>query len=358
MSQAALPPSSRLPPLVADLAALPPGKRLPPPVVNLAALPPGKRMPPPVVDLAIDGVFRLLPGRDVRREAMAVTTVIAALLLHALALVLLLSSWRAPQAPMKPLQVQLLRDAPKPPPLPAKKAEPPKPKPPPPRPKPKVEEKPKPPPLPPPPALRPRESGADQKTEAAKSEKPKEELPKPMPIEPQAAALPPPPPEPMPLPPDPKPTPPRIRAKEAALGRGKMVPLEMLPPALQPQRQTRQPIRNLVLRLPGPGGGTGDRDYVGDAYLNRLKDLLERHRVYPPADAFSDIPRALAVYAVQIEPGGQIVTITMLTTTGVPKIDESAREMITNSEPFPHLPPDYPQMRTVVTVFLPMFPAR
>jgi len=142
------------------------------------------------------------------------------------------------------------------------------------------------------------------------------------------------------------------------LGRGKAVPLEALPLALQPQRQTRQPARNLVLRLPGPGGGTGDRDYVGDAYLNHLRDLLERNRVYPPADAFSGTARATAVFAVQIEPGGQIVTITLLITTGVPKLDEGAREMITNSEPFPRLPPDYPQMRTVITVFLPMFPAR
>ncbi len=323
-----------------------------------AALPPDDRLPPPVVDLAIDGVFRLPPSRDTRREAVPITTIIAALALHALALALLLSSWRAPQTTMKPLQVQLLREAPKPPPPPPpKKAEPPKPKPPPQKPKPKVEEKPKPPPPPPPPMMKPRESGADQKTEAAKSEKPKEELPKPMPIQPQAAELPP-PPEPLPEPPEPKPTPPRARTKEAALGNGKMVPLEALPPALQPQRQTRQAVRNLVLRLPGPGGGTGDRDYVGDAYLNRLRDRLERNRVYPPAEAFSGTDRPTAVFAVQIEPGGQIVTITLLGTTGVPKLDEGAREMITNSEPFPRLPADYPQMRTVITVFLPMFPAR
>ena len=355
---AALPPDLRLPPPVVDFgAALPPGLRLPPPVVDFgAALPPGLRLPPPVVDLSIDGVLRR--SRERRRQPVSLTTIIAALLLHALVLALLLSSWRAPQGPLKPLQVQLLREAPKPPPPPPRKAERPKPKPPPekpkPKPKPKVEAKPKP---PPPPAMKPRESGADQKTEAAKSEKPKEELPKSLPIEPQVAATPP-PPEPMPLPPDPKPTPPRVRAKEAALGKGKVAPLEMLPPALLPQRETRQPIRNLVLRLPGPGGGRGERDLAGDAYLNHLKDLLERNRVYPPAEAFSGMRRALAVFAVQIEPGGQLVTITLLATTGVPKIDEGARAMITNSEPFPHLPPDYPQMRTVVTIFLPMFPAR
>ncbi len=99
-----------------------------------AALPPDKRLPSPVVDLAIDGVFRLPPSRDTRREAVPISTILAALLLHALALTLLLTSWRGPQAPMKPLQVQLLREAPKPP--PPKKAEPAKP-PPPEKPKPK-----------------------------------------------------------------------------------------------------------------------------------------------------------------------------------------------------------------------------
>ncbi len=205
--------------------------------------------------------------------------------------------------------------------------------------------------------MKPRESGADQKTEAAKSEKPKEALPKPMPIQPKAEELPP-PPEPMPLPPEPKPTPPRARTKEAALGKGKAAPLEALPPALQPQRQTRQPVRNLVLRLPGPGGGTGDRDYAGDAYLNRLKELA---RTQPRLSAGRSVHRHREIdggVRRADRTGGQLVTITLLATTGVPKLDEGAREMITNSEPFPHLPSDYPQMRTVITVFLPMFPAR
>ncbi len=176
-----------------------------------------------------------------------------------------------------------------------------------------------------------------------------------MPIQPKAEEVKP-PPEPMPEVPEPKPTPPR--AKQSAAGRGQLTPLEALPQALQAQRPTQPAIRNLVLRLPGPGGGSGDRDYVGDAYLNRLKDLLERNRLYPPADAFGGTEKPVAVFAVQIEPSGRIVTITLLATTGVPKIDETAREMIVDSAPFPHLPSDYPQIRTVITVFLPMFAAR
>lgn len=332
-------------------------------MTDAALPPPNEQLPPPVVDLSIDGVFHLPPSKDTKRETIAITTFIAALLLHLLVVALLLSEWRSTTRPeARPIQVQLRQELPPPPPAvkkpepPKPKAEQPKPKPPEPeKPKPKPEEKKPPPPPPKPPELKPRESGPDQKTEAAKTETPKEELPKAMPIQPKAEEITP-PPEPMPEVPEPKPTPPR--AKTSAAGRGQIVPLEALPQALQPQRPTQPPIRNLVLRLPGPGGGTGDRDYVGDAYLNRLKELLESNRLYPPPEAFGGTERPVAVFAVQIEPSGQIVTITLLSTTGVPKLDETAREMITNSEPFPHLPPDYPQIRTVITVFLPLFPPR
>jgi TonB family protein len=243
-------------------------------------------------------------------------------------------------------------------PEPPKPPEPEKPKPPPEpaKPKPKPAEQ-KPPPPPQQPEMKPRESGPDEKTEAAKSDRPKSELPKALPVAPEA---PPPadkPPE-EPEPPAPKPTPPKAKAKESARGHGVMVPLAMLPPALQPQRPAAPPIRNLVLRLPGPGGGTGDRDRTGDAYLNRLKERLERNRIYPPAQDFAGASSRGAILSVVIEPSGAIVTVTLLSSTGSSKLDETAREMITNSEPFPHLPPDYPQIRTVLTVFLPVYPAR
>ncbi len=120
------------------------------------ALPPGdERLPPPVVDLTIDGIWHLPPSADARRETIAITTFIAALLLHLLVIGLLLSEWRTVSHPgMRPLQVMLRQELPKPPAPPAvKKPEPPKPKaeqpkpkpPEPEKPKPKVEEKPKPP---------------------------------------------------------------------------------------------------------------------------------------------------------------------------------------------------------------------
>ncbi|HXE16727.1 MAG TPA: TonB C-terminal domain-containing protein [Stellaceae bacterium] len=329
-----------------------------------AVLPPDERLPPPVVDRDIDGVFHLPPSADARRETIAVTTFIAALLLHLLVLAALLYEWRAVARPAaRPIQVTLLREAPKPPPPPQveKKPEPPKPKaeqpkPPPP---PKAEEKPKPPPEPPKPVeMKPRESGADDKTEAAKTaEPPKEALPKELPVQPKAEEVKP-PPEPQVAVPEPKPTPPRARIKENAAGRGVMVPLPMPLPAPDEHRPTAPPIRNLVVRLPGPGGGRAEHDSAGDAYLNNLRDLLERNRIYPPAEAFAGVGRLMTAYSVLIEPSGRIVNITRYEETGVPAIDEASRQMIENLDPFPHLPADYPQIRTLITFFVPMFPRR
>lgn len=328
------------------------------------------RVPAPVVDLAIDGVLRMPPSRETRRDHVAIATILAALLLHATVVGVFVAKWQdLSSPPSRPLQVTLVREPPKPPPpaLPKKlelpkpqaQAEPPKPKAEPPKPKP-APEKPKPveekkPPLPPP-EMKPRESGPDDKTEAAKSDQPKSELPKALPIQPEAPPEEKPPPEPEP--PAPKPTPPKAKVKENAAGHTVMVPLAMLPPALQPRRPAAPPIRNLMLRLPGPGGGTGERDRTGDAYLNRLRDRLERNRIYPPADDFVGASSRTPVFSVVIEPSGAIVTVTLLVSTGVSKLDETAREIITNSEPFPRVPPDYPQIRTVITMFLPVFPAR
>jgi TonB family protein len=329
-----------------------------------------EQVPAPVVDLAIDGVLRLPPSRDTRRDSITLATILAALLLHATVVALFVANWHGvSSAPLRALQVTLVREPPEPlpppppkkpePPKPQAKAEPPKPKAEPPKPKPEPE-KPKPveakKPPPPPPVMKPRESGPDDKTEAAKSDKPKSDLPKALPIQPEAPPVEKPPPEPEP--PAPKPTPPKARVKENAAGHTVMVPLAMLPPALQPRRPAAPPIRNLVLRLPGPGGGTGARDRSGDAYLNRLRDRLERNRIYPSPGYFDGASSRTPVFGVVIDPSGAIVTVTLLASTGVSKLDEAAREIITNSEPFPRVPPDYPQIRTVVTVFLPMFPAK
>lgn len=314
--------------------------------------------PGPVVDLSRDGAFHLPPSEDARRQTVAIGTIIAALLLHLIVVGALLYGWHPAAAPTaRPIQVTLLREAPKPPlaPKPKPEAKKPAPKP---VAKPKPAPKPKPKPKPQPVMMKPRESGPDQKTEAAKDDQPKKtELPKALPIVPKVEPAPK-PPNPMPQPPAPKPKSPRVVAKAAARGHGVVVPIDRLPPALRPQRAAAPAIRNLVLRLPSHGGGNGTRDLAGDPYLNAVKTRLERNRIYPPADDFAGALARQAIFGVLISPSGTLVNIKLLAGTGIPKLDEAAREMITNSAPFPHLPADFPQVRTPITVLIPIYPAR
>jgi colicin import membrane protein len=290
------------------------------------------------VELAPEGGFLPPPSQDSRR-AITIGTVLAALLLHLLVAGLLLYGWRPAAAPaVHPIAVTLLRELPKPPPKP-------KPKP--------AATKPKPPQPPKPAALRPRESGPDRTTESIKTATPRPALPQAMPVHPEPPTQP--PPEPLPQPPAPKPVPPRSTAARTAPGHGVVVPVDRLPAALRPQREAAPRVRNLTLRLPSRGGG-GTRNLAGDAYLNGLMQRIERNRVYPPAEDFVGALSHRAIFDIVIDPSGTIVTITMIGPTGVPRLDEAAREMITDSEPFPRLPGDYPQIRTSITIFVPLFP--
>jgi colicin import membrane protein len=285
---------------------------------------------------------------------IGIGTVLAALLLHALLVAALVIDWQAAPTPeARPIAVRLVEEPPPPPPppTPPPKPEPPKPEPPkPPPPPPPPPEPPK-----PPPEIKPRESGADEKTEAEKKDKPEANLPaslpKPIEIPPPEIKPEPTPPEPTPAP---KPTPPRSTARATASGKGEVKPVERLP-AL-PKPTVSPPMRSLTVRLPSPGGGTGERDLAGDAYLNRLLRVLESHRVYPPAAEFAGASARTVMFEVVIEPTGQLSTITNIGSTGSPRLDEAARMMITNSAPFPPLPSDYPQIRTPITIIVPIYP--
>jgi len=165
-----------------------------------------------------------------------------------------------------------------------------------------------------PPKLAPRESGPDEKTEAKKTAKAQPALPQSgSPQESQA-----------------RPVPAQPRAEAPA-------------------------EKFLAIRLPQPGGNA-ERDLAGDAYLNRVMQMIERNRIYPPAADFAGRGARLVIYSIVIEPSGSMNAITLLNTSGTPRLDEAARLMITSSAPFPPLPASYPQMRTLITVEIPMFP--
>ncbi len=177
------------------------------------------------------------------------------------------------------------------------------------------------PPRPPPPAAKteppkitPRESGADEKTEAKKTAKAEPALPQSgSPRESQA-----------------RPVPPEPRAEAPA-------------------------EKFLAIRLPQKGGNA-DRDLAGDPYLNRMMQKIERNRIYPPAADFIGSSSRLTIFSVVLEPSGAMNAITLLNTSGTPRLDEAARLMITSSAPFPPLPPDYPQIRTRIVIEIPIYP--
>ncbi len=67
-------------------------------------------------------------------------------------------------------------------------------------------------------------------------------------------------------------------------------------------------------------------------------------------------PSRTAIFTVAIEPNGEIVGIKLVVSTGMPQLDQTALQMIYRSAPFLPLPFDYPQTRTNITVFIPIFP--
>ena len=279
---------------------------------------------------------------------VALWTLIGAALLHLLIFAALEIDWPGHPVQMpKPIEVRLVQEPPAPPPPPKPKpAQPEKPKPPPPPPPP-------PPPTPPQPApVKPRESGADETTEAKKTEEMKPALPQsqiqkaPEPEKPEAK------PEPAP-----KPTPPRTTEKERASGRGEVLPLPPLPPVAQEKTREAAPAHhNLTIRLPAPGGGNGEQDRSGDPYLNHLRALFEKNRVYPETSEFHGAAEKQVIYSFVVNPNGNIDTIILGGSSGSSRIDEAARAIITNSMPFPPLPPDYDGLPTPITVIMSMIP--
>ena len=263
------------------------------------------------------------PSRDSARR-MALSAVAAAVLLHALVIVLVIMDWSGlfgrilPQeAP--PIPVSLVFETPPPP--PAEKAEP----------------------VPTPPPIAPRMSGPDEKTAAASDDAKVEALPEPKPAAEQ------PQPRQSGTTADKDKTPPKPKSEAKPEGRQAMA---------EPEAKAESPPGPLFhsFRLPSPHGGTAPRDLAGDAYLNAVKARVESHRIYPPASEFHGVPERVVTYGIQIDPAGNLVTLTLLASSGSSVIDQAAGQMIRASSPFPHIPPSYPQIRTLITGTIPIFP--
>jgi TonB family protein len=281
--------------------------------------------------------FRQRPPPSRRERRIAYWAMAAALVLHAVIIAVCIIDWAAlldlalaqTQEP-DAIPVTLVYVPPPPPPPPPK-----------PQPQPQVQ-----PPQPQPqPAVAPRMSGTDEKTEAKVEDTPQPALPQPKS----------PPPDPAPQ--SKKQAPARAGDKEPAAVTAAPKSAER-EAALNPEPRKEAPPGELFhsIRLPSQHGGTGERDTAGDAYLNRMRDLVERHRIYPPASAFLGGAERLTVYSILIDPAGSLVQITLLASSGSTVADEAAGNMIRSSAPFPPLPANYPHIRTLITVEMPIYP--
>jgi periplasmic protein TonB len=269
-----------------------------------------------------------------KRETLPWLALLAAALLHALAVLWVAVDWSHPASlPQQPVvvPVRVVVAAPAPPP-------------PPPPPAPVAK--------PSPPALAYRESGPDQRTTAP----PPAEVPAP-----EAAAPPPPAPEttkpednaPQPPPEKPTPTPERQPAPQES---AKPVPhkevARLEPPkkeAEKPQALRPAPQRHLNVE-------PGERFETGDPYLNQLHALIERHRIYPRVIGPFGLPsEGTAVYDVALDRSGRIIAMRLDRSSGITWIDQAVENMIRSSLPFPPLPAEYPDEVNIV-VAIRLFP--
>jgi len=258
-----------------------------------------------------------------RRQAVPWLAMIAAALLHSLALVALIMDWShparvLPEPDVIPVQVVFAPPAiSAPAPIPAA-------------------------------PLAYRESGADQRTTSpppAETPAPEEAAPRPPATE-QA--------EPSQKPPQEQPAPtaeksaPQDTAKPAP--RKDVARLEPPKREAETQRAPRPaPLRRLNVQ-------PGERFETGDPYLNQLHTLIERHRVYPRVMGPFGLPaEGTAVYDVALDRSGRIIAIKLEKSSGIAGIDQAVESMIRGSLPFPPLPTDYPDEIGIV-VAIRVFP--
>jgi protein TonB len=249
--------------------------------------------------------------------------IIAALLLHAVVIGVLLVDWRWPVTPPPPegIPVTIVFA---PPPAPA---------------------------APPTPPLKPnpydRESGKDQRTTAP----PAAESASAEPTRPPEAAAPsePKPPEPQaPSSGTPeKPTPPQHAAKPKTHDT-----VARLDPRKEADRlRALHPAPDLLRIEPG------DQRQSGDPYLNQARDLIEAHRTYPNVLGKYGVPvEGTPVYEFLLDRRGHLLGLKLVTSSGMPALDEAGAAMIRATAPFPPLPADAPGQVLHVMVTLPIYP--
>lgn len=284
------------------------------------------------VDLAVHDIL----ARNGQRDQPRWWSVVVAVLLHVAIILWLLLHWLFPVAPPKQLDV-----------VPVKVvfAPPPPPPPPPPSPRPAPEATPAPPPEPQ--APKPRQSGKDEKstTVAAAEEQ-----------APEAAAPPPAAPTKEPAPTEHPSAAPPLPDKSAAPQDSAKSKVNKEVAHLDPRKEANKTRAPLLAQPRHLEFERGDREQVGDPYLNRLRDLIEQHRIYPNAVGPLGLPlEGVATYRVAIDRAGNLRGISIEHSSGAAALDQVGENIVQNTAPFPPLPRDYPGEGVVVTLRLPLF---
>lgn len=171
--------------------------------------------------------------------------------------------------------------------------------------------------------------------------------PEPEPAQPVAAqAVPAPAPPPVPAP-----VPARFRAapepapRDTAPARAEPDPA---PSAEAARAAAATPGEGASAPLPGATGGTEAASDRMDAYLARIRELIERERLYPRSARRQGI-EGTATVRLTIAGSGTLAELSLSRSSGSPSLDRAARRMVSEAAPFPA-----PPSQAAYTIALPI----
>jgi periplasmic protein TonB len=131
----------------------------------------------------------------------------------------------------------------------------------------------------------------------------------------------------------------------------------------QPRPASARPrpiVAAAAAAAPKPGRGhefrvVGPREETGDPYLNAVRDLLERHRFYPPLARSMGLAGE-ATYLLAIDRSGEQLGLKLIQSSGAEILDHAAWTMITETGRLP--PPSIPKpgQFLVIQITVPVYP--
>lgn len=284
-----------------------------------------------------DGRIWAGPAPNKRLSRMARWAIAAAALFH---LGLLLWLWLIGRGamlfvpPPEPIPLRIVYEQPKPPPAPPPE--------PPPKPAPPARLAPVEPPTKP---LAFRESGDDRQTRAprpADQAGPQQQAPLDQKTAPETQAT----DKPVPVP--------QQEAPKAPTEAGLEKPNPAVTPP-KPHQSAREPQAPQPAPPRPPGIEEGDKAQRGDPYLNAVKAMIARQMYYPPQAGLLGLAGSVH-YDITVGRMGQILSVTIVKSSGASILDDAAIQILRRAGPFPPLPDSWPSP-THLSGNIPMYPA-